>query len=42
MVAALSISGPAFRLPDDELAGSLVPTLQAAAVRLSRQLGFGL
>ncbi len=40
LVAAVSISGPAFRLPEEELQVSLVPAVQAAAQRLSRQLGF--
>jgi IclR family acetate operon transcriptional repressor len=40
VVAAVSISGPAFRLPEDALQVRLVPAVQAAAQRLSRQLGF--
>jgi IclR family transcriptional regulator, KDG regulon repressor len=40
LVAAVSISGPAFRLPEDALQRVVVPAVQAAAQRLSRQLGF--
>ena len=40
LVAALSISGPAFRLPEAALERSVVPAVQAAALRLSRQLGY--
>jgi DNA-binding IclR family transcriptional regulator len=40
VVAAVSISGPAFRLPEDTLQVRLVPAVQAAALRLSSQLGF--
>ena len=40
LVAAVSISGPAFRLPEDALQRVAVPAVQAAAQQLSRQLGF--
>lgn len=38
-IAALSVSGPAFRLHEDRLLGEIVPQVTAAAERLSRQLG---
>jgi DNA-binding IclR family transcriptional regulator len=40
LVAAVSISGPAFRLPEEALQRMAVPAVQAAAQQLSRQLGF--
>ena len=40
LVGALSISGPAFRLPEDALQRVAVPAVAAAAQQLSRQLGF--
>jgi DNA-binding IclR family transcriptional regulator len=40
LVAAVSISGPAFRLPEDALQRIAVPAVQQAAQQLSRQLGF--
>jgi DNA-binding IclR family transcriptional regulator len=39
-VAALSASGPSFRLGPDELLGEIVPKVVAAADRLSRDLGY--
>jgi len=39
VLAALSISGPAFRLDRDELEGRIVPAVVHAANGLSRQLG---
>ena len=39
MLAALSVSGPAFRLDRDELEGRIVPAVVNAANHLSRQLG---
>lgn len=41
-VAALSVSGPAFRLDRDALEGRVAPAVVAAASALSRQLGAGL
>jgi len=40
LVAALSVSGPAFRLGRDTLLDQVVPALLAAADGLSRQLGY--
>jgi IclR family KDG regulon transcriptional repressor len=40
LVAAVSISGPAFRLPEDALQRTAVPAVLAAAHHLSRQLGY--
>ena len=40
-VAALSISGPAFRLTEEGLQQRYAPAVVGAAERLSRQLGFG-
>ena len=40
LVGAVSISGPAFRLPEDALQRVAVPAVLAAAQQLSRQLGF--
>jgi IclR family KDG regulon transcriptional repressor len=39
-VAALSASGPSFRLGPDELISAIVPKVVAAAERLSRDLGY--
>jgi len=39
-VAALSASGPSFRLGADELLNNIVPKVVAAAERLSRDLGY--
>jgi IclR family acetate operon transcriptional repressor len=39
-VAALSVSGPAFRLSRDTLLDQVVPALLVAADDLSRQLGY--
>jgi DNA-binding IclR family transcriptional regulator len=39
-VAALSASGPSFRLDPDELLGNIVPKVTASADRLSRDLGY--
>jgi DNA-binding IclR family transcriptional regulator len=39
VVAALSVSGPAFRLSEDVLFSSVLPVLTAAAHRLSESLG---
>jgi len=39
MVAALSVSGPSFRLDRDELEGRVVPLVVRGANALSRQLG---
>jgi DNA-binding IclR family transcriptional regulator len=38
LLAALSVSGPAFRLDPDRLLGDVVPAVRAAAEALSRQL----
>jgi len=40
MVAALSISGPAFRLGEERLLRSVVPAVVGAAETLSRELGY--
>ena len=40
IVAALSVSGPSFRLSEDVLHSDIVPALIAAARRLSKALGF--
>jgi IclR family acetate operon transcriptional repressor len=40
LVAAISISAPAFRLPERRLQASAVPAVVAAAQQLSRQLGY--
>jgi len=40
VVAALSVSGPSFRLGSDALLGQIAPKLVAAADRLSRALGY--
>ena len=39
VLAALSVSGPCFRLDRDELLGTTVPAVTAAADRLSERLG---
>jgi DNA-binding IclR family transcriptional regulator len=41
LVAALSVSGPSFRLTEERLHEEMVPLVVAAAERLSRDLGFG-
>jgi IclR family acetate operon transcriptional repressor len=40
LAAALSVSGPAFRLGAEALSREIVPALTAAAERLSRRLGY--
>ena len=40
LAAALSVSGPAFRLSPETLLGQVVPVLLSAADELSRQLGY--
>ncbi len=40
VVAALSVSGPAFRLSEQRLIEDIVPAAVAAAERLSRELGY--
>ena len=40
MVAALSVSGPAFRLGEEHLLRNLVPAVTRAAEALSRELGY--
>lgn len=40
LIAALSVSGPAFRLNRDTLLDQIVPVLLSAADNLSRQLGY--
>ena len=40
LAAALSVSGPAFRLGRDALLDQIVPALLSAADDLSRQLGY--
>jgi DNA-binding IclR family transcriptional regulator len=40
MVAALSVSGPAFRLGEEHLLRSVVPAVTRAAEALSRELGY--
>jgi DNA-binding IclR family transcriptional regulator len=40
VVAALSVSGPAFRLGEDHLLDEVVPQVVAAGERLSRDLGY--
>jgi IclR family KDG regulon transcriptional repressor len=42
VVAALSVSGPAFRLGVDELIRNIVPKVTASADRLSHDLGYAL
>ena len=41
VVAALSVSGPRFRLTQDRLLGEIAPLVAAAGERLSRDLGYG-
>ena len=41
LCAALSVSGPQFRLADETLLGVVVPRVVEAANRLSRDLGYG-
>jgi DNA-binding IclR family transcriptional regulator len=41
VVAALSISGPSFRLGVDHMLRHVVPSVSAAAARLSSDLGYG-
>jgi DNA-binding IclR family transcriptional regulator len=40
MVAALSVSGPAFRLGEERLLRHVVPAVVGAAEALSRELGY--
>jgi IclR family acetate operon transcriptional repressor len=40
VVAALSVSGPAFRLGEDGLLAEVAPMVVSAAERLSRDLGY--
>ena len=40
MIAALSVSGPAFRLGEERLLRSVVPAVIGAAETLSRELGY--
>ena len=40
MVAALSVSGPAFRLGEERLLRYVVPAVTGAAEALSRELGY--
>jgi DNA-binding IclR family transcriptional regulator len=40
LVAALSVSGPAFRLADARLLDEIAPLVVAAAERLSKELGY--
>lgn len=40
VVAAISVSGPSSRLTDEYLEAKLIPTVRAAALRLSQRLGF--
>jgi IclR family KDG regulon transcriptional repressor len=39
-VAAVSVSGPSFRMSEERLLGEIVPLVTDAAARLSRELGF--
>jgi DNA-binding IclR family transcriptional regulator len=41
VVAALSVSGPLFRLTEDRLISEIAPLVVAAGERLSRDLGYG-
>ena len=41
VVAAVSVSGPQFRLSQDRLLAEVAPRVVAAGERLSRELGFG-
>jgi DNA-binding IclR family transcriptional regulator len=40
LVAAISVSGPSFRLPEERIVDEIVPLVVASADRLSRELGF--
>jgi len=40
VVAAVSVSGPSFRMSEERLLGEIVPLVTDAAARLSRELGF--
>jgi IclR family acetate operon transcriptional repressor len=40
VLAALSISGPAYRLGEERMHREIAPQLVAAATRLSRELGY--
>jgi DNA-binding IclR family transcriptional regulator len=40
LVAAISVSGPSFRLPEERLIDEIVPLVVASADQLSRELGF--
>jgi DNA-binding IclR family transcriptional regulator len=40
VVAALSVSGPSFRMNEERLLGEIVPLVTDSAARLSRELGF--
>jgi len=40
VVAAVSVSGPAFRMKEERLLGEMVPLVTDAAGRLSRELGY--
>jgi DNA-binding IclR family transcriptional regulator len=40
LAAAISVSGPSFRLPEERLVDEVVPLVVAAAEQLSRELGF--
>jgi DNA-binding IclR family transcriptional regulator len=40
VVAALSVSGPAFRLGEDRLLGEIAPLVMSSAERLSRDMGY--
>ncbi len=40
-MAAVSVSGPAFRLGERELLDAVAPSAVQAAERLSRELGYG-
>jgi IclR family acetate operon transcriptional repressor len=40
VVAAVSVSAPAFRMSEERLLGEIVPLVVDAAARLSRELGF--
>ena len=39
-LAALSLSGPAFRMTEERLLAEIVPLVTGAAERLSREMGF--
>ena len=40
LVAAISVSGPSFRIPEERILDEIVPLVVAAAEQLSRELGF--